>query len=229
MFELFILFLAAHPMFSKQSPAKSSLVKISKSTVEHIHDSPNSSQFPVIKSEPRDEDEALRYLHSPSVKKGKERRISSPIVISSDESDVSTPKPKVAKIDNSFSSDKLKKRYVRCPLSPFPFSYQCVVLLQPRIQGIRKRRLCGYLAPRLFQTAKATLPLASLNLRKALTPSLLIKNCMGDVAHHCYFASKNICLSHTGWLVISAPLPLTSTSVLRLFLPLLLHLYQSFS
>ena len=201
MFGLFILFLAAHPMFSKQSPTKSSLVKISKSTVEHIHDSPNSNQFPVIKSEPHDEDEALHYLHSPSVKKGKERpamRISSPIVISSDESDAPTPKPKVAKIDNSFSPDKLKKRYVWCPLSPFPFSYQCVVLLQPCIQGIRKRQLCSYLALQLFQTAKATLPLTLLNLRKALTPSLLIKNCMGDVAHHCYFGSKNICLSHTG-------------------------------
>ena len=117
-FVLVVLFIVAHPTLSKQSPTKTSLVKISKTASGRAPRPPGSNQAPTVKSEPLNEDEGLRHLHSPGMKKSKKVRNSSPIVVSSDESNAPTPRARakpaatVVKIDNAFS-DKLKKRYVR--------------------------------------------------------------------------------------------------------------------
>ena len=53
MFTVFYLFIVAYPMLSKQTPAKTSLTKVSKSVL------PDPSQVPVIvKSEPIDDESA---------------------------------------------------------------------------------------------------------------------------------------------------------------------------
>ena len=119
MFGFLVLFNDAHPMLSTESPAKTSLVRISKSTKGCTPRTLDSSQAPVVKSEPLDEDEVLQNLNSSSMKKGKQNpaiRFSSPVVISSDESEAPTPKAKLVKSD-IVSSDKLKKMYVLFVLS----------------------------------------------------------------------------------------------------------------
>ena len=114
MFTVFYLFIVAYPMLSKQTPAKTSLTKVSKSVL------PEPSQVPVVvKSEPIDDESA--GLRGPGVrgsgmKKGKNKpdmRFSSPIVISSEESDAPTPKAKAAESSNSFASENFKKSYVQ--------------------------------------------------------------------------------------------------------------------
>jgi hypothetical protein len=114
-----------HIMLSKQSPAKTSLTKVSKSgRVPHPSHLPDPSQAPVVKSEPFDEAAVLR---GPGMKKGKDRpemRFSSPIVISSDESNAPTPKAKHAEGSNTFTSKKAKNSYVQFSLYlifSFPF------------------------------------------------------------------------------------------------------------
>ena len=106
MLGLLVLFVDAHPLSINPSSAKSSLTRISKSG--HVPPSPNSSQVAIVKSEALQVDDD-KVLQSPSVKKGKEKptmRFSSPIVISSDENDVPTPKAKIAEKSN------VKKAYV---------------------------------------------------------------------------------------------------------------------
>lgn len=74
-----------------------------------------------VKSEPLDVD-LSQVSPSPSKKKGLEMRFSSPIVISSSESDTSTPKARRAKKDKGpRSAITPKLMYVRCSLcSIFP-------------------------------------------------------------------------------------------------------------
>jgi hypothetical protein len=108
MFNPLVLFIDAHQTLSKQSPSKTTLTRISKSTGGRIPHSPDSSQALVVKSEHLDEDEdRLQYLPTPIMKKGKGNlgtRISSPVVISSDESNAPTPKAKAkAKLAKSDS------------------------------------------------------------------------------------------------------------------------------
>ena len=105
-----------HPTLSKRSPNKTSLVKISKSTGGDDLRLPDPSQAPraTIKPEPLDEDENTRRLRSAGMKKSKEKpvvRNTSPIVISSDESDA--PTPRAGAKSATFISDNRKKRYVR--------------------------------------------------------------------------------------------------------------------
>ena len=69
-----------------------------------------------VKSEPVDAD-LSQVSPSPSKKKGPEMRFSSPILISSSESDISTPKARPAKKGKGpRSAIKSKHMYVRCSL-----------------------------------------------------------------------------------------------------------------
>ena len=159
---LVLFFSDAHPMLRNKSPAKTSLIKISKSG--QTSRLPESSQAPVVKSEPLDDDEILPYVRSPGMKKDKEKlamRFSSPIVISSEESDALTPKAKPVKTYNTFSPEKVKKSYVLCNSIPLPFLITKLVLLQPRERRVRESQLCDCLAPWLFQAVKATFPLVT--------------------------------------------------------------------
>ena len=67
--------------------------KLSRSTGDSIPRTPGASHVPVVKSEPVETNEGLRSPNR-GAKIKPEIRFSSPIVISSDESDVSTPKAK---------------------------------------------------------------------------------------------------------------------------------------
>ena len=109
MFIFIVLFIFVHPMISKQSPTKTSLVKISKSTGGRVPHSPDSDQARLVKTEPLDEVESLHRLRS-----SKKPLIldPNPIVISSDEGDTHAPqaRPKVEKIIKAFSTDKFKRK-----------------------------------------------------------------------------------------------------------------------
>lgn len=137
MFTLFYLFVVAYLMLSKQTPAKTSLTKISKSL-------PDPSQVPVVvKSEPLDESSSLRGpgVRGPGMKKGKNKpdmRFSSPIVVSSDESDAPTPKAKTAESSNNFAFENLKKSYVQRQFFfffPFISHIGCSAPSTPRAKG----------------------------------------------------------------------------------------------
>ena len=153
MFTLFYLFVVAYLMLSKQTPAKTSLTKISKSL-------PDPSQVPVVvKSEPLDESSSLRGpgVRGPGMKKGKNKpdmRFSSPIVVSSDESDAPTPKAKTAESSNNFAFENLKKAYVQRQFFFFSLSFLIsdVVLLQPHVRRVRASYPCSCLAPWFFRT-----------------------------------------------------------------------------
>ena len=105
------------PLFSRR-PTEKALYKDLTKSAGRIPRPQDSSHAPVIKSEPLDMG-LSQFSPSPSmkVKEKSATRFSSPIVISSSESDTSTPKARPAKKDKGpRSAIKLEHMYVQCSL-----------------------------------------------------------------------------------------------------------------
>ena len=103
---ILLLFFATHSISRKQGTSKAK----GRKSIGDVSLPLDSHRAPVIKTEPVDNDEALRSPSNSSMK-AKElqsTRFSSPIVISSKESDPPTPRAKPAKSNNS----KPKTSYV---------------------------------------------------------------------------------------------------------------------
>ena len=227
-------------MLSKESPAKTSLTRISKSTDGHIPS--DLRKVPaVVKSEPLDEDEGLHYLPSPRMEKSKKKsmiRNPTPIEISSDESEAPTPRAKLAKSDNTFISDKLKKMYVQCTLYPVFFFLILEVSAPSTPRGKNKGKSAMHLSsPAVISGGESDTPVQKAKPAKGDDPFSSSEDKKLYVifvfARFPSFPTAAQLLFFFVLLFVSArlllALALTGTSTLCLFEPLFLPFFQCFS